>query len=408
MSSTKYSYIAVVLLIIGELSIALWQHCALNSWQYPAYAVAVAAISIVLIDFFRNHHQPNVNILANLVSSTIAPSWLGVAFLLAFIANLSWLIDIVIEFFKPASETLGNHNLFVLLVLSIVGLIVTCWFFPESKLLKREEKISKVVFFSGISLVPNSINKETGVNDRTTDYDKFNLIPLVRILQEFFLPSGKFAGMKCKLMILSSNANEKVGKDAFFYPLIDLTAEKSINTTLSDAQKEQFSNRTLPNEHTALVIGESNLWIAPASHFPEGDELSDEAKHREEMLRNIIKDAALLEFPDKCHEIEDVEICFTDSCDFDIFTECYDMLSRAVASEDRAGQMLCFNLSPGTGIVSSLMTLFSIDADRRLFYYAQYTDDYTKNEQRVQEANKSQIPLESLLSQAIQKINPRY
>ena len=376
MNSRTYSIIVLLVLIVGEVSGILGQQLECDLWFVPILVSVVLSFLLAIAAWKHKHLRPNSGILANLVSSTISPSWLGIAFLIVFISHFTWWMDVVIEFFKPVSDERGSWCL--LFFISSCGLIITGWFFPEGGLIPKDNK-TRVVFFSGISLVPS------GANGRKVEYSKFNIIPIVRILQTVFDENGQFKGKPCKLVILNSDAKENlnVGNRDYEYPVLTGTSEG-------------------PNP-----VGSSGFWKKDAEHLSIKKTSDDSTTLREEKLRNIIKDAALIEFPDKKEEIEALDICFTTPCDYDLFEECYTVLDEAVRHEDEPNAQLCFNLTPGTGIVGSLMTLFSIDADRLLFYYAQFTSDYRSNHERVQEAKKEKIHLESLLSQALQKLKLR-
>ena len=376
MNSRTYSVIVLLVLIVGEVSGILGQQLECDFWFVPIIVSVVLSFLLAIVAWKHKHLRPNSGILANLVSSTISPSWLGIAFLIVFISHFTWWMDVVIEFFKPVSDE--RDSWYLLFFISSCGLIITGWFFPEGGLIPKDNK-TRVVFFSGISLVPS------GANGRKVEYSKFNIIPIVRILQTVFDENGQFKGKPCKLVILNSDAKENlnVGNRDYEYPVLTGTSEG-------------------PNP-----VGSSGFWKKDAEHLSIKKTSDDSTTLREEKLRNIIKDAALIEFPDKKEEIEALDICFTTPCDYDLFEECYTVLDEAVRHEDEPNAQLCFNLTPGTGIVGSLMTLFSIDADRLLFYYAQFTSDYRSNHERVQEAKKEKIHLESLLSQALQKLKLR-
>ena len=376
MNSRTYSIIVLLVLIVGEVSGILGQQLECDLWFVPIIVSVVLSFLLAIAAWKHKHLRPNSGILANLVSSTISPSWLGIVFLIVFISHFTWWMDVVIEFFKPVSDE--RDSWYLLFFISSCGLIITGWFFPEGGLIPKDNK-TRVVFFSGISLVPS------GANGRKVEYSKFNIIPIVRILQTVFDENGQFKGKPCKLVILNSDAKENlnVGNRDYEYPVLTGTSEG-------------------PNP-----VGSSGFWKKDAEHLSIKKTSDDSTTLREEKLRNIIKDAALIEFPDKKEEIEALDICFTTPCDYDLFEECYTVLDEAVRHEDEPNAQLCFNLTPGTGIVGSLMTLFSIDADRLLFYYAQFTSDYRSNHERVQEAKKEKIHLESLLSQALQKLKLR-
>ena len=376
MNSRTYSIIVLLVLIVGEVSGILGQQLECDLWFVPIIVSVVLSFLLAIAAWKHKHLRPNSGILANLVSSTISPSWLGIAFLIVFISHFTWWMDVVIEFFKPVSDE--RYSWYLLFFISSCGLIITGWFFPEGGLIPKDNK-TRVVFFSGISLVPS------GANGRKVEYSKFNIIPIVRILQTVFDENGQFKGKPSKLVILNSDAKENlnVGNSDYEYPVLT-------------------GILTGPNP-----VGSSGFWKKDAEHLSIKKTSDDRTTLREEKLRNIIKDAALIEFPDKKEEIEALDICFTTPCDYDLFEECYTVLDEAVRHEDEPNAQLCFNLTPGTGIVGSLMTLFSIDADRLLFYYAQFTSDYRSNHERVQEAKKEKIHLESLLSQALQKLKLR-
>ena len=376
MNSKTYSVIVLLVLIVGEVSGILGQQLECDFWFVPIIVSVVLSFLLAIVAWKHKHLRPNSGILANLVSSTISPSWLGIVFLIVFISHFTWWMDVVIEFFKPVSDE--RDSWYLLFFISSCGLIITGWFFPEGGLIPKDNK-TRVVFFSGISLVPS------GANGRKVEYSKFNIIPIVRILQTVFDENGQFKGKPCKLVILNSDAKENlnVGNSDYEYPVLT-------------------GILTGPNP-----VGSSGFWKKDAEHLSIKKTSDDSTTLREEKLRNIIKDAALIEFPDKKEEIEALDICFTTPCDYDLFEECYTVLDEAVRHEDEPNAQLCFNLTPGTGIVGSLMTLFSIDADRLLFYYAQFTSDYRSNHERVQEAKKEKIHLESLLSQALQKLKLR-
>ena len=376
MNSRTYSIIVLLVLIVGEVSGILGQQLECDFWFVPIIVSVVLSFLLAIVAWKHKHLRPNSGILANLVSSTISPSWLGIVFLIVFISHFTWWMDVVIEFFKPVSDE--RDSWYLLFFISSCGLIITGWFFPEGGLIPKDNK-TRVVFFSGISLVPS------GANGRKVEYSKFNIIPIVRMLQTVFDENGQFKGKPCKLVILNSDAKENlnVGNSDYEYPVLT-------------------GILTGPNP-----VGSSGFWKKDAEHLSIKKTSDDSTALCEEKLRNIIKDAALIEFPDKKKDIEALDICFTTPCDYDLFEECYTVLDEAVRHEDEPNAQLCFNLTPGTGIVGSLMTLFSIDADRLLFYYAQFTSDYRSNHERVQEAKKEKIHLESLLSQALQKLKLR-
>lgn len=179
------------------------------------------------------------------------------------------------------------------------------------------------------------------------DYKEINLRTLVRELQN--IPDGNTA--KCRMLILQTDAEHDI-KSVAEHP--DIPAD-------------------IDFDHTTT----------------------------EEQLKQIIRTVALKEFPEK-RWIEDMEIEFTPPCNYNDFNECFDAISQRVERLDTVKNQLVFNLSPGTGIVGSLMTLLAIDANRRLLYYSQ--DNSLDDSERLIEIKKTGIQMRNLLSQALETL----
>ena len=114
----------------------------------------------------------------------------------------------------------------------------------------------------------------------------------------------------------------------------------------------------------------------------------------------LIKYTAKLKYPGNDDFIDGLKISFMEKpCDYDQFDQCFKVVKDTVESVDNHEHLLYFNLTPGTGIVGSLMTLFAIDDNRRLYYYPQNTANAV-----ISEADKGKVPLENLLSQALENI----
>ena len=77
-------------------------------------------------------------------------------------------------------------------------------------------------------------------------------------------------------------------------------------------------------------------------------------------------------------------------------------MGKFVRENDNDSNVLFFNLTPGTGVVGSLMTLMAIDGDRSLYYFSQ--DSRLQEDKRLKVVDKSQIPLKNLLSQALETL----
>ena len=87
------------------------------------------------------------------------------------------------------------------------------------------------------------------------------------------------------------------------------------------------------------------------------------------------------------------------------------IIEKYVKLKDDESHELYFNLTPGTGTVGALMTLMAIDGSRKLYYYVPENDankaimeSEEKKSERLKKVDKNSIPLEGLLSQALDSI----
>ena len=143
---------------------------------------------------------------------------------------------------------------------------------------------------------------------------------------------------------------------------------------------------------------EGNSGVIPMQWRPD---LDGESNAVESLIKWLIKLTAKLKYQGNDDFIDGLEIQFMDKpCDYDKFDQCFKVVRGAVEDVDNHEHLLYFNLTPGTGIVGSLMTLFAIDDNRRLYYYPQNSPNPV-----ILMADKGKVPLENLLSQALDSIN---
>ena len=375
-----YSSIVLILVLVSEAIVITGLKYQIQEMTIWPLAILAPIFMLVLIGWFYGKYEfwPQSTIFTKLMANAIAPSWWGAFYLLFFVIHIGWLTNGSFDLFK--SSNLDTKDVVVLLIVGSIGLFILICFFPDGKIDKRKAK--KVVLISGISKLQPTI-----------PFEKLNLSPLVSILDLTFKKNdeGKteidFSDIS-KMLILNSNIHED---NAFALPKVEIDITK--NHEYSDKVNllkdlfptgEIFYNEKTEPIRMIVKLGDS-CYKTPI-------------KTVEEKLRRSIKDAALLIYPEESERIESLKIEFTNYCDYDNFEQCFDTLQDAIKKEDNNEQRLFFNLTPGTGIVGSLMTLFSIDKDRELFFYAQMTSKLLKP------VHKSRLPLENLLSQALEKI----
>lgn len=366
----SYSALSLLLVIIAEIIII----CQLknDSVEFFIPLIIVGAIIILgLTGWLVGKYKfwPQSTIFTNLMANAITPSWLGAFYLVLFIVHLGWLSDGTLNLFT--SDFLDTSNVLVSIYTSIIGLIILICFFPDVKPDKSDAK--KYVLVAGMSKL--NIDKTTRI------ISVYNQIPLVSFLNLAFKDGSISPSSINKILILNTNAHYEA--DYFKDAAIDISSCVKTNNN----QIPSFIDASNIKD---IVEGENHQYL----YY-----LDNQKKNSvKDILRTIIKIIALQLFPNQNVFVERLQIDFTDPCDYDDFEQCFQILDNAIKKEDNNNQLLYFNLTPGTGIVGSLMTLFSIDKDRQLFFYSQ------NSSKELLPVDKSRLPLENLLSQALEKI----
>lgn len=388
-----FSICVLVLLIIGEF-FALWggAHDHYCDWMYVTFISAVLIILLLIWGYGSKVLEFEAFTFTNLLASAIAPRPLGVIYLLGFVMHLSWLTDGVLNYI------VGDPWMMPFSV-GALGILSLWLAFPDTKIVKNENK--DVVLISGIS----KINTEKATiqyqgGEKTVNMiDLRNMVPLVRFLNLVFVSNEISKEKVKKLLILSSGVNsmDKIREMFQSDRPADLLMVDVTNAICND------SHLTKPLELVA------NARIVTVKDLLTGKDRSViplNLLDNNIFLKIIIKITALIEFPEQFDFINTLNVELTKQCDYDSFKECFYELRKAVEKEDKKRQLLYFNLTPGTGIIGALMSLFSIDNDRKLFFYAQFSK--LDNKERLKPVDKELIPLENLLSQALQKLkNPK-
>lgn len=373
MKNAYYSWSILGLLIIGELmALAAIRYVA---WcPYGAWAVFTAGIIFVvwlISRVSRAGFKLKNATLRRMLANAISPSWLGVSYLMAFVLHVGWTSNALNSLFVGTDDWLQAFTSFGI---SVIGLTVLIVFFPEGKVDKSGAK--KAVFISGISMI--SANK-----DRTDESKRVipirTIAPLVSALDLVFKNSLIKQENVSEFLILDTDAHHRDG-ERNRVSLWDLLQENNwencyVDTTDVEENPRQIKLQWMPGSDGRAAVESLITWL--------------------------IKHTAKLKYPGHDAFIDGLTIRFMDKpCDYNHFDQCFEEVERAVRRVDNHEHLLYFNLTPGTGIVGSLMTLFAIDDNRRLYYYPQNTANAV-----ITEADKNKVPLENLLSQALESIN---
>lgn len=356
-----YSWIAIILIIVGDCLALFGIRGDIIKW-IPWICITLAGLVMLwILGWLHNVKFGLKNmVLSKLLSNAVGPRWLSLAYLSLFVLHLGWLGNALMNLFSSNSLLEAMYSL----VICVVVMFVLILFFPDGREQKDKECCGQV-FISGLSTMNTDMSKWPKVYDGLS----LNIIPLVRIFQ------------------LLENRPIK--------PLMVIL--------LSDAYQNNKETCDTMRHIIGLVNHEAT------KHF---DELID----FKERIRLLIREFGIREFPEKKELINSIEIDFTNPCsyleDYDI---AFSFLERKIKNLDDSKHQLYFNLTPGTVLVSSLMTLMAIDSNRDLYYYSQKkmqsASSATEEEKEkfkfglLQPIDKSKISMKSLVSQALETID---
>jgi len=351
-----YSIIALVIVLFAEAFAVLAIHFGYFTFFPHVINAVIAVIFLWLLRwwcFGGNPFWVRSKILTRLMANAVSPSWIGAFYLLLFIIHLGWIGDGSLNFFLFPTDRLQEIG--YSMAVALIGITILIEFFPEGKIEKKDGK-KKKIFISGISALFNT--------PQSLKSEKYNMIPLVRILEETDMNEDF-----CEMLILLSD----------FY--------------------DPTKNNKNDNEKRNNVITQTISLSEKGAQYVASPDYANQTMTAK--LEFLIRETAKSEFPNHDSWIDNnVKIHFTASCNYEKYSECFKLLSLAIKEYDTRENELCFNLTPGTAPISSIATLLSIDRNRKLYYYTQKADTNNK----IIEIEKSDIPLENLLSQALESL----
>lgn len=358
-----YSWIALVLVIAGDILAILGKR---GDWSYWRYWVIADIVLLVLLGIVAwtngTKFKYRTFVLTKLLGNATGNKTLNGLYLLAFAFNFACIGNAILPLFQAQVELKEAFYPLLVCAVVLIGLII---FFPSGR--EGKTKNAEYVFISGISYF-NQFNREQ-------EYNSFslNLVPLVRMFQicEQELIDNK---RTCQFLIVLSDAfNIKCAS----------TLRDVMHVVSPEKEKNVLDNNDI-KDNLRLVIREV---------------LKKEFPHPEIKGWTNIIDKIIIDFTDAINYNKD-------------FDTAYNRIEEKVNPLDDENHELYFNLTPGTSIIGGILSLFAIDGDRKLYIYSQAKpskdeadtpeklDLYKRN--LLQPMIKSRIPLKNLLSQALE------
>lgn len=368
----KYSIWAITLVLLLDVFtiIAIRNRSICWLWLLPIITFEGILFLLYKGNSKKLGYTPKGKVISNLLANVISPRFLSASYLLLFILHIGWITDASLNLFL-ADAYKEWVEIVISLLCGAIGTFFLIIFFPSSGGKGGASKL----FISGIS-TPFVKN----LPDDGQKYRELNLRPLVRIFQL----SSDEVNDDSSMCLLKTNAldNKKC-----------LSGIRDVYKLLKDVA----DNNNIIHTHTVETL------------FLEKDPISSEIIER--MVKYLILSIAQKEFPqkqwlklnkdDKKNSISGLEnrIIFTPSCDYNNFINCYDVITKEI--KDIEGKTLYFNISPGTGLISGLLTLIGVDSRHCLYYYSQITDDSISDFDRLTKIDKDLESVKKTLAEAL-------
>lgn len=321
--------------------------------------LAYLCFILIMLSFYKIHKMKLQNdatqqnkdklrslthIAVKLLANAIRPRMINMLFLFVFLIHLSCIGNAAFCLLTTDSfhGFLQYASALWVLICSIIYLILIFPIVPPSP------PCFQSVFFSGISPVTFNPDLKSGM----IEIDRNNLIPLVR---GFYVENEK-------------NFIQIKEKDIISILLSNQIKVEELKKQLSSLEKSINSQR--PEKKPYLDELQKNL-----QHAIKDNELL------EDIIAAIIKAMAYFEFrenPEICNALEKVKFEFSQPLDCDDFDNCFDEAKRMMQNYASQNYEIIINSSPATKVVTSALTLLSIQNDRYLLYFKQYAKQNIK------------------------------
>lgn len=374
----------------------LSMHTIKAGWGYSGAAgISAVAIAVLILFFIAmglatgNYKWPSSTIIGKFISNDIRGSYVPVLLLLAFIAQFSWCLDILLDIiFNNTHYTWVSFWDDVLyLIPPALSMIATLFLFPfrsakKESLENKDTIVSAIsagaeIQWKNIDLLLKPLISKVGFGDKVVD--KLN------IRHFYVIPSHE--ALEKRLQRLPEEVSLPVVRKIFESE----EAVNEISCLIDDYNKNFPSEAQKEEEMTAGAAGN------PESVKREAEVLRKKRKNDlEELLRCI------------CRHIKagDVNFHFADGSDYNVFEDVWRACQNIVNDID--GERLLLYINPGTNVPSSVMAIESLIGDRMLLYAVQRYNQNKPSENQSEEPSEKQQPDIICISQNIWTINEWY
>jgi len=387
-----YSWTALILVLLCEICIILFSQTRCLYIKGSAITLAsLIGVLLIISRFAGLKFGPRSMIVSKLLANAIAPTTLGTLYLLTFVIHIGLATNAVLGLYTEHDDVFFRLLFFT--TACVLGLLAIIVFFPTGR--DHKAKCPQKVFVSGISAI-NAGNRNLKPLISPLQLAKNESCKMVVLYTSLYTSFSTAEDFKNKLFWLSNLLNY-VKKEDIDYDtqIIRDTIDQCYRPFAMIIEEETNILKTLNDEERKKKIREEYKIKFENEFHNRREQIDNLPEIIKLYIKGVIPVIAKQELDKECPTTIDVQ--FTEAVDYDLFEECYLTLDNELKKYEIEDNILYFNLTPGTGIVGALMALMSINGNRKLYYYKQNSPV-----KALTEADKSRIPLKSLLSQALE------
>jgi hypothetical protein len=310
-------------------------------WAIFGITLITTIVALILIKHYEKESAGKVTRnekMALLIQNSCRGRWADIMYVLAFLLYLNWLPNITLLCIQE-----NNELSLIRLVVYGIGVFLLVYGKPTFGSCKDSKVEERTVLVSGLSTL--SITSSGKPNS-----------------EAFFMPFDKFPNIEKVEVLLT---------DAFF------KGNTKVETSKNSSNNTSNSNQSDDN----TILGKTLKY----------KELMKQKVHSDGSVSTADVESTLKTFILECISLKDnykgkdVEVIFSEAANYNSFEDCNNKSVQLIKSANKKGQAykdenMVINITPGTSIVSSVMTLNSIKGDRIMVYVDQTTGELKTDE----------------------------
>lgn len=291
---------------------------------------------LFIFGWYKKYYRTNTIIMKKFLGYAVGLKFISLTIALSFLCQLTWFIDAAFPLIIGNLATGPISCKEACLIFAELGVIILFMFATFAMFYPLQivnDKIKKYhLLVSGLSL--KFLNGKTYITPQQLDLFTKPFTAKVKNGSEF-----KYTDIEKCLIVLS--------EDTFKSMLNDEVSNQSLKNYIPDAQ----------------IINEYNSAVEAYNNNPYDLNLKNHVK-------DLFEDILLLSIQtiSQFYHSKKIEFYFTEEIDYDAFEKVFDTVSEDLKKLEVPNKGTLIHVSPGTAMVSSALTVFTIKKNRQLVY----------------------------------------